>query len=225
MSPTPHAGHVREHGSVLAQVENRALVWIAKRIPRSINSDHLSILGLAAMVVAGAAYWASHWHSATLFVAVGALAVNWFGDSLDGTVARVRNHQRPNYGFYVDHVIDIVGALLLFGGLGLSPYMSPVVALLLLVAYLMISAEVYLATHACGIFRVSLLKVGPTELRILLAFGTLNLFSRPWVELGGSSYLLFDVGGVVAIVGMFAALVGSTLRNTVALYRAEPLPR
>ena len=177
------------------------------------------------MAVAGAAYWASHWHSATLFVAVGALAVNWFGDSLDGTVARVRNHQRPNYGFYVDHVIDIVGALLLFGGLGLSPYMSPVVALLLLVAYLMISAEVYLATHACGIFRVSLLKVGPTELRILLAFGTLNLFSRPWVELGGSSYLLFDVGGVVAIVGMFAALVGSTLRNTVALYRAEPLPR
>ena len=225
MSPTPHAGHVREHGSVLAQVEKRALVWIAKRIPRAINSDHLSILGLAAMAVAGAAYWASHWHSATLFVAVGALAVNWFGDSLDGTVARVRNHQRPNYGFYVDHVIDIVGALLLFGGLGLSPYMSPVVALLLLVAYLMISAEVYLATHACGIFRVSLLKVGPTELRILLAFGTLNLFSRPWVELGGSSYLLFDVGGVVAIVGMFAALVGSTLRNTVALYRAEPLPR
>ena len=72
---------------------------------------------------------------------------------------------------------------------------------------------------------MSLLKVGPTELRILLAFGTLNLFSRPWVELGGSSYLLFDVGGVVAIVGMFAALVGSTLRNTVALYRAEPLPR
>ena len=225
MSPTRHAGHVREHGSVLAQVEKRALVWIATRIPRAVNSDHLSILGLAAMAVAGAAYWASHWHSAMLFVAVGALAVNWFGDSLDGTVARVRNHQRPNYGFYVDHVIDIVGALLLFGGLGLSPYMSPVVALLLLVAYLMISAEVYLATHACGIFRVSLLKVGPTELRILLAFGTLNLFSRPWVELGGSSYLLFDVGGVVAIVGMFAALVGSTLRNTVALYRAEPLPR
>ena len=194
-------------------------------MPRAINSDHLSILGLTAMAVAGAAYWASHWHSAALFVAVGALAVNWFGDSLDGTVARVRNHQRPNYGFYVDHVIDIVGAFLLFGGLGLSPYMSPVVALLLLVAYLMISAEVYLATHACGIFRVSLLKVGPTELRILLACGTLTLFYRPWVELGGSSYLLFDVGGVVAIMGMFGALVGSALRNTVALYRAEPLPR
>ena len=225
MSIPRSAGHVREHGSVLADVEKRALIWIAKRLPSAINSDHLSLLGLAAMAVAGAAYWASHWHSATLYIVVGALAVNWFGDSLDGTVARVRNQQRPMYGFYVDHVIDIVGALLLFGGLGLSPFMSPVVALVLLVAYLMLSAEAFLATHAVGVFRISLLKVGPTELRILLAFGTLCLFYKPMVELGGSTYLLFDVGGVVAIIGMFGALVGSALRNTVALYRAEPVPR
>ena len=89
----------------------------------------------------------------------------------------------------------------------------------------MISAEVYLATHARGIFRVSMLKVGPTELRILLAVGTLYLFHTPWVELGGNHYLLFDVGGTVAIVGMFVALLLSTARNTLALYRAEPIPR
>jgi archaetidylinositol phosphate synthase len=224
MSGKGSTGHVREHGSVLADIEKKTLIWIAERLPRAINSDHLSALGLTAMLVAGAAFWASQWHTAMLFVVVGALAVNWFGDSLDGTVARVRNQQRPMYGFYVDHVIDIVGALLLFGGLGLSPFMSSVVALVLLVAYLMISAEAFLATHAVGVFRVSLLKVGPTELRILLAVGTLYLLYKPVVEIGGSSYLLFDVGGVVAIIGMFGALIGSALRNTVALYRAEPVP-
>ena len=217
--------HVREHRSVLAQVEKRTLVWLAQRLPRWVNSDHLTILALAAMAVAGLAFWASQWNPATLLVVVGALGVNWFGDSLDGTLARVRNQQRPMYGFYVDHVLDIIGALFLFVGLGLSPYMSPVVALLLLVvAYLMISAEVYLATHTCGVFRVSSFKVGPTELRILLAVGTLYLLYEPWVELGGVTYLLFDVGGVVGIAGMFGALLSSTARNTIALYRAEPIP-
>ena len=225
MSSGRTAGHVREHGSLLAQAEKRVLIWMAKRLPQTVNSDHLTILGLAAMAVAGAAFWTSHWYDASLFIVVGALAVNWFGDSLDGTVARVRNQQRPMYGFYVDHVIDIVGALLLLGGLGLSPYMSPVVALVLLVAYLMVSAEIYLATHACGVFRISLFKVGPTELRILLAVGTLYLLRQPWVELGGNSYRLFDVGGMVAAVGLFGALVWSAARNTVTLYRSEPLPR
>ena len=225
MSSANTTGHVREHGSLLADVEKRALIWLARRLPLWVNADHLTILGLCAMAVVGLAYWASHWYDASLFIVVGALAVNWFGDSLDGTVARVRNQQRPMYGFYVDHVIDIMGALFLLGGLGLSPYMSPVVALLLLVAYLMLSAEVYLATHACGIFRISLLKVGPTELRILLACATLYLLHQSWTDLGGRAYLLFDVGGIVAAAALFVAFLWSTARNTVALYRAEPLPR
>ena len=224
MSENTTRGHVREHGSLLAGVEKRALIWIAERLPRAINSDHLTVLGLAAMAVAGVAFWASRWFEGALVVVVLALAVNWFGDSLDGTVARVRNQQRPMYGFYVDHVIDIVGALFLFGGLALSPYMTPEVALTLLVAYLMISAEAFLATHACGVFRVSLFKVGPTELRILLAIGALYLYYKPTVVLAGSEYLLFDVGGVVATIGMFGALTFSAARNTLALYRAEPMP-
>ena len=224
MSANKTRGHVREHGSLLAAVEKRALIRIAERLPRAVNSDHLTVLGLAAMAVAGGAFWASHRFDGALAVVVLALAVNWFGDSLDGTVARVRNQQRPMYGFYVDHVIDIVGALFLFGGLGLSPYMTLEVALALLVAYLMISAETFLATHARGVFRISLLRVGPTELRILLAFGTLYLYYKPRVVLAGSEYLLFDVGGVVATVGMFGALAFSVGRNTLALYRAEPMP-
>lgn len=225
MSANTTHGHVREHRSLLARVEKRTLVRIAERLPRAINSDHLSALGLAGMALAGGAYWASHWTDAALVVVVLALAVNWFGDSLDGTVARVRNQQRPMYGFYVDHVIDVAGAVLLFGGLGLSPYMTLEVALALTVAYLMISAEAYLATHARGVFRMAMFKVGPTELRILLAFGTLYLYYKPTVVLAGSEYLLFDVGGVVATAGMAGTFVLSAARNTLALYRAEPIPR
>ena len=216
--------HRREHGSILATLEKRALVWLARHLPPWVNADHLTVLGLFAMVAAGGAFWMSRWYDAALFVVVGALAMNWFGDSLDGTVARVRNQQRPMYGFYVDHIVDIVGALVLLGGLGLSPYMSPLIALLLLVAYLMLSAEVYLATHACGVFRVSLFKIGPTELRILLAFGTLYVLNRPQVVLWGDSYLLFDVSGIIAVVGMLVAFLWSAARNIQALYRAEPLP-
>ena len=224
--PTGTGAHVREHGSILADVEKRALVRMAARLPRRINADHLTALGLLAMVGVGASYWASRWNELALLGAVAGLALNWFGDSLDGTVARVRNQQRPRYGFYVDHVVDVTSMLLLCAGLALSPHMSPVAALLLLAAYLTVSAEAYLATHACGVFRVSLAKVGPTELRILLAVGTVRLLTTgSEVELLGSTWLLFDVGGVAAAGGLFGALVFSAIRNGLALYRAEPLPR
>lgn len=218
------AGHVRQQGSLLTGVEKRALIWLAQRMPRVVTSDHLTALGLAAMAVAGLSLWASSWLTAAPWLAIAALAVNWFGDSLDGTVARVRHQQRPRYGFYVDHVIDIVGAFLLFGGLGLSPFMSPTMALVLLVAYLMVSAELYLATHACGVFRLDMVGIGPTELRLLLAGGIAYATYRPLVTIAGGEHLLFDVAGLVATVGMFGALIGSTIRNTVSLYRAEPIP-
>ena len=219
------SAHVREHGSLLAVAEKRALIWMAQRLPRSVGSDHLTRLGLAAMLGAGLAYWAAGHQPLALWAVVVALAVNWFGDSLDGTVARVRNQQRPMYGYYVDHVIDIIGALFLLGGLALSGYMTPLVALGLLIGFLMLSAETYLATHACGIFRMSFLKIGPTELRILLAVGTVCLLYKPWVMVGGTPYRLFDVGGIVAIAGMGLALTFAVARNTRDLYRAEPLPR
>ena len=225
-TPVKAAAHVREHGSMLAGAEKRALVWMAARLPRRVNADHLTALGLLAMAGVAASYWASRWSGPVLLGAIAGLVLNWFGDSLDGTVARVRNQQRPRYGFYVDHVVDAASMLLLCAGLALSPHMSPVVALLLLAAWLMVAAEAYLATHACGVFRVSLLKVGPTEMRIVLAAGTLRLLTHgPEVELFGRTWLLFDVGGAVAVAGLFGALTFSAARNGLALYRAEPLPR
>ena len=218
--------HIRLNTGVLAAVEKRTLIWIAHRLPGWVNSDHLTLLALIAMAGAGASFWAArHWPPALVLV-VGCLAVNWFGDSLDGTLARVRRHERPRYGFYVDHVLDIAGASLLFGGMALSGYMTPVLGLALLSAYLLVSAEVFLATGVNGTFRMSFLNIGPTELRILLSIGALTLLSRPVVSpFGLGPFLLFDVGGVVAIAGLVVTFTMSAARTTMSLYRAEPLRR
>jgi phosphatidylglycerophosphate synthase len=193
--------------------------------PVCTGSDHLTVLALVAMIGAGLAFWLSPSHPIGLAVVVVCLALNWFGDSLDGTLARVRQQQRPRYGYYVDHVVDTIGAACLIGGLALSGYMTPIVALGLLVAYLMLAAEIYLATHSLGRFQLSFFKVGPTELRIGLAIGTLVLYVRPVIQMLGRSYLLFDVGGVAAIAGLVVTFLVSAARNTRALYRLEKIPR
>ena len=219
------ATHTRINTGVLAAREKQALIWIAHRLPRWVNSDHLTLLALFAMAAAGASFWAARGWPPALILVVVSLAINWFGDSLDGTLARVRKHERPRYGFYVDHVLDIAGASLLFGGMSMSGFMSPIVGLSVLVAYVLVSAEVFLATAVQGTFRMSFLSVGPTELRILLSIGALTLFSHPIVRpFGFGPFLLFDVGGVIAVVGMLTAFVTSAIRTTTALYRAEPLP-
>src|SRR4029434_2201269 len=167
--------HVREHRSILAAAEKRLLIFIAARLPCAINSDHLTALALAGMALAGGAFAAARWDHRALWLVVIALAVNWFGDSLDGTLARVRRVERPRYGFYIDHVLDIVGITILLGGLAASPFMSPVIALALLIASLLVSGEVFLATAVRGVFKMSFVGIGPTELRILLAIGAIAL--------------------------------------------------
>jgi archaetidylinositol phosphate synthase len=224
MHVNPISEHVREHCSFLAGIEKRALVCIAQHLPAWVNSDHLTLLGFIAMIGAGTSFWISRWHKPALLLVVVALALNWFGDSLDGTVARVRNRQRPRYGFYVDHVLDIAGALFLLVGLAFSGYISPLVAAGLLAGFAMVSAEIFLATCVHGVFRLSNLGFGGTELRIVLAIGALWLWRSPSVRIPGwGSYLLFDIGGIVAIGGLAAAFVLSAVKNTRTLYRAEPL--
>src|ERR671912_2353095 len=164
---------------MLATSEKRLLVWIASRLPRWINSDHLSALGLAAMAGAGGSFYVARVDPiAGASLVVLCLVLNWFGDSLDGTVARVRNQQRPRYGYYVDHVIDLTGTALLFAGLAASGYISPAIAVLVVAAYYLVSAETFLATHSRGLFTMAFLGVGPTELRLLLAAGALALIDN-----------------------------------------------
>src|SRR6478609_9556729 len=219
MSPT----HVRQHNSLLAAVEKRALIWIASRLPRWINSDHLSALGLVSMAGAGASFCAAEVDPvAGAILVVLCLLLNWFGDSLDGTVARVRNHQRPRYGYYVDHVIDLAGTAFLFTGLGLSGYMSPLIAALVVAAFFLVSAETYLATHARGVFKMAFAGVGPTELRILMAAGAIALIHSPTVNVPSLGHVrLWDLGGAIGAIGMTFAFLVTSAQNIRALYLEE----
>jgi archaetidylinositol phosphate synthase len=217
--------HVREHRSLLASAEKQLLIAIARRLPPWISSDHLTLLGLVSMPAAGLAFAAiqqTPW-SAALFGL--ALFANWFGDSLDGTLARVRQQPRPNYGFYVDHVIDLAGSAALVAGMAASGLLHPSVAVAMLSAYLLVSAETFLATHAVGVFRLSFAGIGPTELRVLLAVGAVYVSRHPWVEVAGQRVLLLDVSALIASIGLVIVFIVSAIRNTRALYLAEPLPR
>ena len=209
--------------SFLSNIEKKTLIWLAAHTPGFINSDHLTLLGLAAMAGAGASYWFASRNKLGLLLVIFFLALNWLGDSLDGTLARYRDCCRPKYGFYVDHVVDAFSALFLLGGLGLSGYMSLPVALALLMAYLLLSVEVYLATYTLGDFKISYFKMGPTELRILLCIGNLALLWKPMMHLFGRAMRMYDVGGLVGVVGMLTVMCISAIRNTAALYHSEPM--
>jgi len=217
--------HTREHRSLLASAEKQLLIAVARRLPRWLSSDHLTLLGLLSMPAAGLAFatmGTASWSAPALALA---LVANWFGDSLDGTLARVRGQQRPRYGYYVDHVIDLAGTAALVAGMGASGLVQPSIALALLAAYFLVSAETYLATHTVGVFRLSFAGIGPTELRILLAAGGFYVAAHPWVDVAARRVRLLDVSGVIAIAGLAVVFVASAIRNARALYVQEPLPR
>ncbi|HKP11868.1 MAG TPA: CDP-alcohol phosphatidyltransferase family protein [Blastocatellia bacterium] len=212
----------RLQASLTAKVERKALNYLAARLPRWVNSDHLTMLGLMAMVAAGACYAAARWWPPAILIVNLWLAVNWFGDSLDGTLARLRNRQRPRYGFYVDHIVDALGILAILCGLALSGYMSWVVALAFLVAYFLLSIDVYLATYTIGAFRMAYCKLGPTELRILLAVGNVAAFLKPRARVLGD-HLLLDVATLISVAVLLVITAASIARNTATLYRAEKI--
>lgn len=212
---------VRQQTSLLAPLERVCLGWLARNMPPWVKPDHLTLLGFGAMLVAGVCYALAKWWPPALLIVNLCLAINWFGDSLDGTLARARNKQRPRYGFYVDHIVDAFGILFIICGLALSGYMSWTIALAVLVVYFMISIDVYLATYTIGTFKLSFYKFSPTELRILLAIGNIRAMSHPTAHAFGDRYLFFDIGAVVAMALMAVVLVVSVTRNTITLYRAE----
>lgn len=211
----------RSNTSLLATFEKRTLIWIAERLPSWVNSDHLTALGFLSLAATGLLYWQAQTNRAALALAVIFLALNWFGDSLDGTLARVRNCQRPRYGFYVDHILDALGTFLLMSGLAFSGYMTPAVAYAFLIVYLLLSIEVYLATYTVGTFHLSFWSFGPTELRLLLAVGSLVAIWQPYALFGARRFLLFDVGFAIGTLALVCILAEAVFRHTTALYKLE----
>lgn len=218
------AQHRRTARFVLTRFEQWVLPRIARRLPRSILPDHLTGLGLVAATGIGAAYLAAGDDPRWLWAANVALVVHWLADSLDGTLARVRRIERPRYGFYLDHLSDAYSTTAIGLGLGLSPYLLLSVALAGVVAYLVLSINVYLETHVFGEFRYGYGVVGPTEARILLiALNTVVIYARALpFNLFGVGMTIFDVAGVAAVMGMIAMLLRRVARNLRALSRLEP---
>jgi archaetidylinositol phosphate synthase len=221
---TANPGTFREAPRVLGlsgRVEKRVLLWMAARVPGPVTPDHLTLLGLVALLGCGVAYAFSGPRPWLLHVVNAGLVLNWLGDSLDGTLARHRRHERPRFGFYVDHLVDAFGALFLVGGLALSGLMTPIVGAALLVAYFLLGIQTYLAAYAIGRFKISWGGLGGTELRIGLAALNLVVVSTPRVVVAGSPVLLFDVVGGAAALALVIVSVVAGVRGTLALAREE----
>src|ERR1700719_693664 len=214
---------IRLQQSFVAAAEKKTLAWLAERTPPLVNSDHLTLLGFVSQCMAGVCYAMARWNRYTLLLGIVFLALNWLGDSLDGTLARVRNCQRARYGFYVDHIADTFAAFFLMGGLALSGYIHPAIAFGMLIGFLMLSIEAYLGAYTLGRFQLSYWKFGPTEIRLLLAVGNLALLRWPGAKVLGTELTPFDVGGVIGIVGMSLMLIVSAVQHTRTLYREEKI--
>ena len=214
----------RTNEALTASLEKRALHWMSHRAPHWLTSDELTLLGLAAQIAAGIFYALSRHNRYALLAVILCIALNWFGDSMDGTLARVRCQQRPRYGFYVDHMVDVFGAVALMCGLGLSGFLHWQTAIAMLIAFLLLSSESFLATYTLSRFELSQGLFGPTEIRLLLIVGNIALLRSPYSTLLGHTMLLFDLGGIIASVCMTAMVICLAIRHTAQLYREEPLP-
>jgi archaetidylinositol phosphate synthase len=214
----------RDKQFLLAEAEGRALEWIARRLPAWVMPDHLTGLGVVAAFGIAAAYLLSNGDKLWLWAASALLVVHWLGDSLDGTLARVRRIERPKYGYYLDHLVDALATAVIGLGLGLSPWMLLSVGLVIVVAYLMLSINVYLETHAFGVFTLGYGRVGPTEVRLALI--GLNTLIAVGVGMGfqvaGLGLTVVDLIGLAAAGVMVVTLVGRGARNLRVLAELEP---
>jgi len=222
--PEGNTGGTREAAFALARVEKRVLTWLARRVPASWLPDHLTIIGMLGAIWVGAAYVMSRHDPAWLWMASLGLAINWFGDSLDGTLARVRRIQRPRYGFYLDHLTDALAILALGLGLGLSPYMLLATSLSIVIAYMLLSINIYLEAHVFGTFRLGYNRFGPTEGRlVLVALNTFAVIVGPVpFRVFGVAGTIFDVAGILASFAMLAMLLRRVVKNLRTLAKQEP---
>jgi phosphatidylglycerophosphate synthase len=215
----------REKTFLLARPEGRILEWIARRLPAWVMPDHLTGLGVLAALGIAVAYVLSNGSDVWLWAASGLLVVHWLGDSLDGTLARVRKTERPRYGYYLDHLVDAIATTLIGLGLGLSPHMLLVTGLVIVIAYLVLSINTYLETHALGVFSLGYGRLGPTEARLLLivANAVLALGLVPAVDVLGLGVTVLDVAGLGIAGVMLVALGARAARNLRELARLEPV--
>jgi archaetidylinositol phosphate synthase len=198
MSSDPRqAPPVRIQQNILARGERRVLNWICPRLPLWVTPDQLTTLGFLGAVMVAMGYMLSWLNPGWLGLAITGYVVNWFGDSLDGSLARWRRIERPSYGYFVDHSVDGLATLLMVGSIGLSPYMRFDVALLGVIGYLLLSIHSFLAAKVVGEFRLSYMAGGPTELRLMLIAMTALMPVIGGADINGTNFSPFDLFGMV----------------------------
>lgn len=211
--------HERVNDILLGPLERPALKWLAAHTPSWMSPDTMTLIGVLGAAIIFVGYWLSNINPIFLWLASLGLFINWYGDSLDGTLARYRQIQRPKYGFFLDHTVDSFNETLIFIGLGLSPYMHIEIALFALVGYLLMSILVYVRTCVLGVFKISYGKLGPTEVRALAVLANTLVFfgGNPVYNLSFVSISLFDLFGVVIALLLFGIFIFSTLAQARAL--------
>lgn len=216
--------HIRVNDILLGPLERPALKWLAARMPDWVTPDHLTIIGTFGAFIIFFSYWLTNYNTSYLWLASLGLVINWFGDSLDGTLARYRNIQRPKYGFFVDHTVDSFNEALIFLGFGLSPYIRFEIASLLLIGYLLMSVLVYVRTCVTGEFVISYVGFGPTEMRVLgiLANTALFFWGNPVIKLFGNTLAIFDLVFFLVAMALFLVFIYSSFIQARQLARTDP---
>jgi phosphatidylglycerophosphate synthase len=219
--------HTRINDTLLGPLERPSLAWLAQKMPAWVNPDILTGLGLFASVLICASYWLTTYNKGFLWLASFGLILNWFGDSLDGNLARRRKIERPRYGMFIDHSIDTLSEILVFVGIGLSPYVDLTVALIGLIAYLTVSIMVYLVMITRGVFRISMAKVGPTEIRVLgIIANTLMFFlGVPMVKTPIGITSLFNIFVILVAVMLMVFFMVEVINTGKILEREDEYSR
>lgn len=215
--------HKRVNDILLGPLERPALQWLAAHMPAWVNPDILTIIGVMGTLVTFAGYGLTHYHRAFLWLASLGFIINWFGDSLDGTLARYRKIERPHYGFFVDHLVDAVNEVMIFLGIGLSPYVRFDIACLALIGYLLLSILVFVRMCVFGVFQISFGRLGPTEIRVIaiLANTWVFFFGNPQINLPFGQYALYDLIGIVVTVLLFLIFIVTTITQAIQLAKVD----
>ncbi len=216
--------HKRVHDMLLGSLERPLLQWFCARMPLWVNSDILTGVGVYGSVLVFFSYLLTYNDKGFLWLASLGFFINWFGDSLDGTLARYRKVERPKYGFFVDHTVDSLSVVLIFVGLGLSPYVRLEIAALACISYLLVSILAYINAFVSGEFKISYARIGPTEMRLIavLANTTIFFLGNPEMSFVFGSTSVFNL--FVAIVGiiLFVAFIVITFTEAVKWSKSDP---
>lgn len=219
--------HKRVNDILLGPLERPALQWLAAKTPAWASPDTMTIIGIIGTLMIFAGYWLSQIHIGFVWMASLGFVVNWYGDSLDGTLARYRNIPRPKYGFFIDHIVDAFSQLFIFTGLGLSPFVRFEFAIMTLVCYLLLSVFVYVRMNVMGEFKISYGKLGPTEIRVIaIIFNTITFFGgNPAFDFGFVTLTIYEIFCLVVSIILFSMFLISSIKDGAYLAKIDPVKK